>query len=141
MIYGPMLSWNFYFWWKIQIHLRWIIFKSFPTIHMKYWFLSKITLDSIKLSEILLRPKKTDRFILLITRKRLKIFQFNEKCIRDPCPKNFSILNFSHVIFLEIGVNGWFSKVISMIKTIIAIPEPIVPNAREHVELSLIQES
>ena len=57
-------------------------------------------------SHLLLRPKKTWAFIFLITRKRLKIFQFGEKYIKDPFPKNFSTLNFSHVIFIEIGVNG-----------------------------------
>ena len=64
------------------------------------------TFESLLFNDILLRPKKTRAFIFLITRKRLKIFQFGEKYIRDPCPKNFSIFNFIHVIFIEIGVNG-----------------------------------
>ena len=93
------------------------------------------------LDSFITASEKTRAFIFLITRKRLKIFQFGEKYIRDPCPKNFSTLNFSHVIFIEIGVNGWFAKVISIIKTIRASPETIVPNASGHVELSLIQES
>ena len=55
---------------------------------------------------ILLRPNKTRGYILLNTRKRLKIFQFCKKYMKDPCPKNFPTLNFYYVILLKIGVNG-----------------------------------
>ena len=54
---------------------------------------------------LLLRPNKTDAFILLITRKRLKIFQFGKKYMKDPRPKNFPTLKFYYVILLKIGVN------------------------------------
>ena len=80
-------------------------------------------------------------FILLNTRKRLQIFQFSKKYMKDPCPKNFPILKFYYVILLKIGVNGRFAKVISRIKTITVSPEPRVDNGRGHVELSLLHES
>ena len=94
-----------------------------------------------KVPKLLLRPNKTRAFILLITRNRLKIFQFGKMQMKDPCPKNFPTLKFYYVILLKIGVNGRFAKVISRIKTITVSPEPRLDNGRGHVELSLVHES
>ena len=88
---------------------------------------------------LLLRPNKTVAFILLNTQKRVKIFQFGEKYVKDPCTKNFPTLKFYYVI-LKIGVNGRFAKVISTTNTIIASPEPRVLFGRGHVHLSMLHE-
>ena len=61
--------------------------------------------------------------------------------MKDTCPKNLISLKFYYVILLEIGVNGWFTKVISTLKAITANPKTSIYNGRGHVELSLLYDS